>query len=95
MVLQRWSTTANDLATGCSTSGRLDRLTGLTPNVDVQGAINATAITSRLPGYYQGTVPIGKFGEVALNLSQILDDAPGIECFSFASWMHSRSSTSE
>ena len=97
VVLQRWRSTADDLATGCSTRGRLDGLTGLTPNVDVQGAINATAITSRLPGYYEGTVPAERFGEAALNLSQILEDAPGIDkCFSFASvWMHSRSSTSE
>ena len=96
VVLQRWITTATDLASGCATSGRLGRLTGLTPNGDVQGAINATAIPSRLPGFYQGTVPIGKFGEAALNLSQILDDALGNECFSFGSvWMHSRSSVSE
>ena len=54
VVLQRWRSTADDLATGCSTRGHLDGLTGLTPNVDVQGAINATAITSRLPGYYEG-----------------------------------------
>ena len=66
-----------DLATGCSTSGRLDGLTGLTPNVDVQGAINRTEITSRLPGYYEGTVPDERFGEAALNLSQILEDALG------------------
>ena len=96
VVLQRWITTATDLASGCATSGRLDLLTGLTPNADVQGAVNATAITSRLPGFYQGTVPIGRFGEAALNLSRILDDALGDECFSFGSvWMHSRSSISE
>ena len=96
VVLQRWITTATDLDSGCATSGRLVLLSGLTPNLDVQGAINATAIPSRLPGFYQGTVPIGKFGEAALNLSQILDDALGNECFSFGSvWMHSRSSVSE
>jgi hypothetical protein len=96
VVLQRWITTATDLDTGCATRGRLNGLTGLTPNVDVQGAINATAITSRLPGYYDGTVPEERFGETALNLSQILEDALGDECFAFASiWMHSRSSTAE
>ena len=97
VVLQRWRSTADDLATGCSARGALDGLTGLTVNVDVQGAINRTVITSRLPGYYEGTVPDERFGEAALNLSQILEDAPGIDkCFSFASvWMHSRSSTSE
>ncbi len=96
VVLQRWRSTADDLATGCSTGGLLDGLTGLTPNVDLQGAINGTEITSRLPGYYEGTVPEERFGEAALNLSQILEDALGNECFAFASmWMHSRSSTSE
>ena len=42
-------------------------------------------------------MPEERFGEAALNLSQILEDALGIdECFAFASvWMHSRSSTSE
>ncbi len=96
VVLQRWRSTADDLATGCSTRGHLDGLTGLTPNVDAQGAINQRVITSRLPGYYEGTVPDERFGEAALNLSKILDDALGNECFAFASvWMHSRSSTSE
>ena len=96
VVLQRWMTTATDSETGCAIRGRLDGLTGLTPNVDVQGAINATAITSRLPGYYEGTVPAERFGEAALNLSEILEDALGNECFSFGSmWMHSRSSTAE
>jgi hypothetical protein len=96
VVLQRWVSTADDLATGCSTRGHLDGVTGLTPNVDVQAAINAMPITSRLPGHYQGTVPAERFGEAALNLSQILEDALDDECFSFSSiWMHSRSSTAE
>jgi hypothetical protein len=96
VVLQRWVSTADDLATGCSTRGHLDGVTGLTPNVDVQAAINAVAITSRLPGHYQGTVPAERFGEAALNLSKILEDALDDECFSFSSmWMHSRSSTAE
>ncbi len=50
-------------------------LTGLTPNVDVQGAVNGPAITNYLPGFYGGSIPIERFGEAALNLSQILDDA--------------------
>jgi hypothetical protein len=96
VVLQQWISTEDDLATGCSTRGALNGLRGLTPNVDAQGAINRTEITSRLPGSYQGTVPAERFGEAALNLSQILDDALGDECFSFGSmWMHSRSSTAE
>jgi hypothetical protein len=96
VVLQEWISTATDLGTGCATRGALNGLTGLTPNVDAQGAINRTVIPSRLPGAYQGTVPAQRFGEAALNLSQILEDALRDECFSFASiWMHSRSSTSE
>ena len=93
VVLERWVTSQTDLATGCATSGHLEPLTGLTPNVDVQGAVNDPAITNYLPGIYGGSIPIERFGEAALNLSQILDDAPGDECFSYGSlWMHSRSS---
>ena len=93
VVLQRWVTSQTDLPTGCATSGQLEPLTGLTPNVDVQGAVNGPAITNYLPGFYGGSIPSERFGEAALNLSQILDDALGDECFSFGSiWMHSRSS---
>jgi hypothetical protein len=97
VVLQEWVTTAADLATGCATHGRLDAVGGLTPNDDAQGAVNPASIAARLPGYYDGNVPVQRFGEAALNLSQILDDAPGIDpCFAFASvWMHSRSSTAD
>jgi hypothetical protein len=96
VVLERWVTSQTDLETGCATSGHLAPLTGLTPNVDVQGAVNGPAITNYLQGFYGGSIPIERFGEAALNLSQILEDALGNECFSFASiWMHSRSSTAE
>ncbi|MGH2931976.1 MAG: DUF7507 domain-containing protein [Gaiellaceae bacterium] len=96
VVLRRWISEADDPATGCSTRGHLDALSGLTPNVDAQGAMNRAAITNYLPGFYNGSIPIERFGEAALNLSQILEDALGNECFSFASiWMHSRSSTAE
>jgi hypothetical protein len=96
VVLQRWVTLLTDRATGCARRGRLDPLRGLTPNLDAQGAVNRTEITSHLPGFYPSTVPILRFGETALNLTQILDDALGDECFSFGSiWMHSRSSTSD
>jgi hypothetical protein len=93
VALERWVTSQTDLATGCATSGHLEPLTGLTPNVDVQGAVNSQAITNYLPGFYGGSIPIERFGEAALNLSKILNDGPGDECFSFGSiWMHSRSS---
>ena len=96
VILERWVTSHSDLATSCATRGHLDPLTGLTPNVDVQGAVNRAAITNYLPGFYGGSIPIERFGEAALNLSQILEDALDDECFAFASiWMHSRSSTEE
>ena len=96
VVLQRWVTTQTDLETGCATRGHLSALSGLTPNIDAQGAVNADTILSRLPGFYEETIPTQRFGEAALNLSRILDDALDNECFSYGSiWMHSRSSTSE
>jgi uncharacterized repeat protein (TIGR01451 family) len=96
VIVQRWVTQTDDAATGCARTGRLDDLAGLTPNVDAQGAINAGAITARLPGFYDGTVPAERFGEAALNLSRFLGEALGNRCFAFGSvWMHSRSSPSE
>jgi hypothetical protein len=96
VVIQRWITTITDPATGCARTGRLEEYTRFTPNVDVQGAVNGAAITSWLPGAYTDTVPVGRFGEAALNLAELLDDAFGDDCLSFRSiWMHSRSSTSE
>jgi hypothetical protein len=96
VVIQRWVTTATDARSGCATEGMLDDDMTLTPNVDAQGAINDAAITARLPGSYSGSIPAERFGEAALNLSQVLDGAPGVDpCFSFGSvWMHSRSSPS-
>lgn len=95
VVIRRWVTDLADAATGCARTGHLDGLSGLSPNVDVQGAINAAAITARLPGFYSGTVPAERFGEASLNLSQFLQDALGNPCFSFGSvWMHSRASDS-
>jgi hypothetical protein len=96
VLIQRWVTTSTDAATGCATTGRLDEFNGLDPNVDAQGAINAGEITSRLPGAYSATVPAERFGETALNLASLLEEAFGDDCLSFRSfWMHSRSSNSE
>jgi hypothetical protein len=96
VVLQRWITESTDPATGCAKTGRLDDFNGLEPNVDAQGAINASEITSRLPGAYSTTVPAERFGETALNLASLLEEAFGDDCLSFRSvWMHSRSSDSE
>jgi hypothetical protein len=94
VVIQRWETTTTDATTGCATAGRLDGLTGLSPNVDVQGAVNADPITARLPGAYDDEIPPHRFGEAALNLNAILEGAGVDPCISFGSiWMHSRSST--
>ena len=96
VILQRWTTDSTDPATGCARTGRLDDFNGLEPNVDAQGAINATEITSRLPGAYSTTVPAERFGETALNLASPLEEAFGEDCLSFRSiWMHSRSSDAE
>jgi hypothetical protein len=96
VILQRWITESTDPATGCARTGRLDDFNGLEPNVDAQGAINASAITSRLPGAYSTTVPAERFGETGLNLASLLEEAFGDDCLSFRSvWMHSRSSDSE
>ena len=96
VVIQRWITETSDAGSGCASTGRLDRYTGFTPNVDAQGAINDAAITSRLPGAYDGTVPRRRFGEAALNLARLIAEGFDDECLAFASvWAHSRSSTSE
>jgi hypothetical protein len=96
VVLQRWITLETHAPTGCATRGRLDTLTGVSPNADAQGAVNAAAITTYLPGAYAGSIPAERFGEAALNLTQILDDAINDGCFSFGSiWMHSRSSLAD
>ena len=95
-VIRRWTTTESDTSTGCATTGRLNTFRELKANNDVQAAMNADAITSRLPGAITGTVPAGRFGEAALNLTQLLEQAFGERCMAFNSiWMHSRSSDEE
>ena len=93
VVLRRWTTTATDDATGCATEGHLDNFSDFTPNEDVQGAVNATSIASHLPGAYEGTVPAQRFGEAALNLTEVLQEGFHDRCIAFGSvWMYSRSS---
>jgi hypothetical protein len=98
VVLERWTTTATDAEIGCATRGHLTQETSV-PSGDAQGATNAEAITSRLPGFYAPGSTIdaaGLFGEAALNLSALLEHAYENRCFRFESiWMHSRSSLSE
>ena len=96
VVVQRWVTIGTDPTTSCATTGRLEDVGSLTPNVDVQGAINRVGIDNFLTGSYGATIPALRFGEAALNLSQIFQEAFRDKCFSFGSiWMHSRSSTSD
>jgi hypothetical protein len=96
VVLQRWVTDSTDATTSCARTGHLDPFTSFTPNVDAQGAVNSSSITSRLPGAYDGTVPAERFGEAALHLERLLAEGFDKGCFAFTSiWMHSRSSTSE
>ena len=93
VVLRRWMTAVSDIATGCATAGHFNSFSDFTPNVDVQGAVNATSIASHLPGAYSGTVPAQRFAEAALNLTEVLQEAFGDRCFAFGSvWMYSRSS---
>ena len=95
VVLQRWTTTQTDAATGCATKGQLDDFAGFTPNVDAQGAFNSAAIANHLPGIHGGTIPTERFGETALNLGRLLGEGFDDPCFSYGSvWMHSRSSNS-
>jgi hypothetical protein len=97
MVLERWTTTATNAATGCATHGHLTRV-GTVASANAQGAGNTAAIASRLPGFYApgGSIGAQLFGEAALNLSALIEEAFGDACFNFASvWMHSRSSLSE
>jgi len=98
MVLEQWTTTATDAATGCATEGRLTEVATLAAG-DAQGAVNAGPITSRLPGFSAPGTTITEarlFGEAALNLTGLMREAFGDACFAFSSiWMHSRSSESE
>jgi Prealbumin-like fold domain len=96
VVVQRWETTTTDPATNCARTGVLVDSSSFTANVDVQGAVNAETIPNALPGSFGDTIPAGRFGEAAINLGKVLDQAFGDSCLAFASiWMHSRSSTSE
>jgi hypothetical protein len=95
--LFRWTTVIADSATGCARTGTV-KVVAAIPAGSAQGAVNATAITSRLPGTFPpgSQVPAGRFSEVALNLSSLMEEKFGDECLAFASiWMHSRSSISE
>jgi hypothetical protein len=92
-TVERWTTATADAGTGCARTGSFADATGLTANVDVQAAWNASTIANVLPGGGR-TIDSELFGETALNLSRVLDVFGG--CSSYGSvWMHSRASESE
>jgi hypothetical protein len=96
VVVQLWVTTRADLDSGCAAEGRLEDADTLAPNVDIQGALNATAIQNFLPGAYGGSIAAERFGEAGLDLAAALADGFGDRCFAYTSvWMHSRSSNSD
>ena len=95
VVIRTWTTTKADATTSCAVAGELRTFAAVQANVDAQGAMNAAAITSRLAGAIKGSVPAGRFGEAALNLARLVDEAFDDDCLAFNSfWAHSRSSDS-
>jgi hypothetical protein len=95
IVLYEWETRTYDAATGCATSGRLEQFARI-PTGTAQGRVNPAPIPSRLGGFFPALIPARDFTEVALNLSELMQQAFHSECFAFTSmWMHSRSSNSE
>lgn len=96
IVMQRWKTLLADPDTGC---GRLGTVTteDTVPARVAQGAVNDDLITSHLPGSYApgSRIIAGRFGETALNIAELLQDAFRDQCLTFGSvWLHSRSSLS-
>lgn len=97
LVLERWTTSSTDAATACARTGTVKTVATI-PAGTAQGAVNAGTITSRLPGSSAPESPIstGRFSEVALNFSALVEAALGDQCLAFASlWMHSRSANSQ
>src|SRR5829696_2583968 len=99
VILQRWTTTATDPATGCATAGSLTDFTAFVDNVDAQGAVNDSPIANLLPASFPwpgDVIPASLFTEASLNLTALLEELNDSPCFSFGSiWMHTRASTSD
>jgi hypothetical protein len=97
IVLFQWTTKTADPATGCAKTGTVKPVERIQDGA-AQGAVNSGPITSRLPGAFApgSQIPTSDFSEVALNLSTLMADAFGDQCFAYTSvWMHSRSSISD
>jgi hypothetical protein len=95
VIVQRWVTDPDgaDADSGCARTGRLEDV-ALTPNVDVQGAMNRSEIDNFLDGA-GAKIDADRFGEAAIDFEKVLGAVRG-GCFAFASaWMHSRSSTAD
>src|SRR5215211_636410 len=99
VILQEWTTTATDPATGCATAGSLTDFTAFVDNVDAQGAVNDAPIPNLLPSSFDwpgDVIPTNLFVEASLNLTTLLESLNDSPCFSFGSiWMHTRASTSD
>jgi len=99
VILQKWTSSTSDAATGCAKTGSLTDYTAVVDNVDAQGGVNAGPIQNFVPSSYPwpgNTIPASLFGEGSLNLTKLLSGALGTPCFSFGSiWMHTRASTSD
>ena len=87
--VQRW-TTGDRRGTGCATAGR-SRRDGHDPEVRPRARSTRGRSPAGCPAP-PGSRSRRPFGEVALNLGALMEDAFGDQCFAFASiWMHSRS----
>src|SRR5215208_2481114 len=99
VILQKWTSSTSDAATGCAKTGSLTDYAAVVDNVDAQGGVNAGPIQNFVPSSYPwpgNTIPASLFGEGSLNLTKLLSGALGTPCFSFGSiWMHTRASTSD
>jgi ketosteroid isomerase-like protein len=98
VILQKWTTTSSDAASGCAKTGSLTDYTAVVDNVNAQGAVNASPVDNFLGSSYPwgSQIPSKLFGESSLNLTSLLSGALGTPCFSFGSiWMHTRASTSD
>ena len=99
VILQEWTTTATDAATGCATEGTLTDFTDFDDNIDAQGAVNDEPILNLLPASHDwpgGMIEENLFVEASLNLTALLEELNDSPCFSFGSiWMHTRASLSD
>jgi hypothetical protein len=93
IVVYRWTTDTFETDTGyqCAKTGTL---TPIDPQPNAEAAVNAADIDNFLPGGLGSTFAEGTFGETALNLTAVLNEAEANPCTDFGQIsMHTRSST--